>query len=64
MILLYDGGMPTSITPPPAEDELECARCGAYFYYELTRCPNCGVNIYKPEVDDDEYDAGDLDDEF
>jgi predicted nucleic acid-binding Zn-ribbon protein len=41
--------MPTSIDPQPAEDEFECARCGAYFYYELTRCPNCGVNIFEPE---------------
>ena len=41
--------MPTSIDPPPREDELECARCGAYFYYGLTRCPKCGVNIYEPE---------------
>ncbi len=41
--------MPTSIDPLPADDELECARCGAYFYLELTRCPNCGVNIYEPE---------------
>jgi hypothetical protein len=41
--------MPTSIDPPPADDELECGRCGAHFYYELTRCPNCGVNIYEPD---------------
>jgi hypothetical protein len=46
--------MPTSITPEPGENEFECARCGAYFHYELTRCPNCGVNLYEPEdeVDD------------
>jgi hypothetical protein len=48
--------MPTSIDPLPADDELECARCGAYFYYELTRCPNCGVNIFEPEdFDEIEY---------
>ena len=41
--------MPTSITPEPGENEFECARCGAYFHYELTRCPNCGVNLYEPE---------------
>lgn len=46
--------MPTSIDPPPADNEIECARCGAYFYYELTRCPRCGVNIYEP---DDEADG-------
>ena len=44
--------MPVSIDPPPKDDEIECARCGTYFYYELTRCPECGVNIYEP---DDEY---------
>ena len=41
--------MPTSIDPEPGENELECARCGAYFHYELTRCPSCGVNLYEPE---------------
>lgn len=54
-IILYDVGMPTSITPPPADDEIECARCGAYFHHELTRCPNCGVNVYEPDPEDDEY---------
>jgi predicted nucleic acid-binding Zn-ribbon protein len=46
--------MPTSIDPQPHEDELECARCGEYFFYELRRCPNCGVNIYEPEDEVDE----------
>ena len=41
--------MPTSIDPQPAANEFECANCGAYFHYELTRCPNCGVNLYEPE---------------
>lgn len=41
--------MPVSIDPQPAENEFECANCGGYFYYELTRCPHCGVNIYEPE---------------
>ncbi len=45
--------MPTSIEPPLADDELECARCGARFYFELTRCPNCGVNLYEPEENPD-----------
>ncbi len=44
--------MPASLDPLPGENEIECARCGAIFYYELTRCPNCGVNLYEP--DDDE----------
>ena len=43
--------MPFSFDPQPGEDETECARCGALFYYELTRCPQCGVNIYAPEDD-------------
>ncbi len=46
--------MPVSIDPPPADDEIECGRCGAHIYYELTRCPNCGVNLYEPEEDDDQ----------
>jgi hypothetical protein len=41
--------MPVSIDPQPADDEIECGRCGAYIYHELTRCPNCGVNLYEPE---------------
>ena len=41
--------MPTSIVPEAGENEFECARCGAYFHYELTRCPNCGVNVYEPD---------------
>lgn len=41
--------MPTSITPPPEDDEIECANCGAYVYLELTRCPNCGISLYEPE---------------
>lgn len=43
--------MPTSIDPEPAEHEFECANCGAYFHYEMTRCPKCGINLYEPEDD-------------
>jgi len=46
--------MPTSITPPPADDEIECGNCGAYVYIGLSHCPNCGVNLYEPETE--EYD--------
>jgi hypothetical protein len=49
--------MPSSIDPQPRDDEIECARCGAYFYYELTRCPACGVSVYDPE-EDDVHDIG------
>ena len=41
--------MPVSFDPPPADDEIECGRCGAYFHIELTRCPNCGVSVYEPD---------------
>lgn len=51
--------MPFSIAPQPEENEIECARCGAYFDHELTRCPECGVNIYEPDDEtNDEYEAG------
>ena len=40
--------MPTSITPPPADDETECGNCGAYIYAGLVKCPNCGVNLLNP----------------
>ena len=46
--------MPTSLTPPPADDEIECANCGAYVYIGLSRCPNCGVNLYEPEGQEEE----------
>jgi predicted nucleic acid-binding Zn-ribbon protein len=41
--------MPFSLDPQPAENEIECANCGARIYYELTRCPKCGVNLYEPD---------------
>jgi len=40
--------MPTSLTPPPADDETECGNCGAYIYHGLLRCPNCGVYLVDP----------------
>jgi len=40
--------MPTSLTPPPAEDETECGNCGAYVYEGLMKCPNCGVYLLDP----------------
>ena len=49
--------LPTNLDPGPAENEIECARCGAHFYYELTRCPNCGVNLYEPEDEEEERRA-------
>ena len=49
--------MPTSLDPLPGENEIECARCGAVFFYELTRCPNCGVNLYEPD-DGNEREKG------
>jgi predicted nucleic acid-binding Zn-ribbon protein len=44
--------MPTSIDPIAGDNEIECARCGAIFSIDLTRCPNCGVNLYEPDNDD------------
>lgn len=40
--------MPTSITPPPADDETECGNCGSYIYAGLVKCPNCGVYLLDP----------------
>ena len=40
--------MPTSLTPPPADDETECGNCGAYVYHGLLKCPNCGVYLADP----------------
>ncbi len=40
--------MPTSLTPPPKDDETECGNCGAYIYHGLVKCPNCGVYLVDP----------------
>lgn len=40
--------MPTSLTPPPQDDETECGNCGAYIYHGLVKCPNCGVYLIDP----------------
>lgn len=46
--------MPTSIDPPPADDEVECGNCGAYIYHDLVRCPNCGVYLVEPNEPEEE----------
>ena len=46
--------MPTSLTPPPADDETECGNCGAYIYHGLLKCPNCGVYLDEPSETEDE----------
>ena len=40
--------MPTSLIPPPKDDEVECGNCGAYIYHGLMKCPNCGVYLDEP----------------
>ena len=40
--------MPTSIIPPPKDDETECGNCGAYIYHGLMKCSNCGVYLVDP----------------
>jgi hypothetical protein len=40
--------MPTSLTPPPKDDETECGNCGAYIYHGSLKCPNCGVYLDDP----------------
>ena len=40
--------MPTSLTPPPRDDEIECGNCGAYIYHDLVKCPHCGVYLLDP----------------
>jgi hypothetical protein len=46
--------MPTSITPPPKDDEVECGNCGAYIYRDLLKCPNCGVYLDEPNETEEE----------
>ena len=46
--------MPTSLTPPPKDDETECGNCGAYIYQGLLKCPNCGVYLDEPNETEEE----------
>jgi len=46
--------MPTSLTPPPADDETECGNCGAYIYHGLLHCPNCGIYLDGPSEIEEE----------
>ncbi len=46
--------MPTSLTPPPQDDEVECGNCGAYIYHDLVKCPNCGVYLIEPDEPEEE----------
>jgi uncharacterized Zn finger protein (UPF0148 family) len=46
--------MPTSLTPPPAEDETECGNCGTYVYVGSMKCPNCGVYLIDPPDTEEE----------
>ena len=46
--------MPTSLTPPPKDDETECGNCGAYIYHGLLTCPNCGVYLDEPNEIEEE----------
>jgi len=47
--------MPTSLKPPPADDETECGNCGAYIYFGLLKCPNCGVYLDEPNEIEEEH---------
>ena len=38
---------------PDFSSDIECPHCGATFSYELTHCPNCGLNIYFPEDEEE-----------
>jgi hypothetical protein len=40
------------------DNEIECAHCGAHFYYELLNCPQCGRSVYGEEEEPDLYTAG------
>ena len=46
--------MPTSLTPPPKDDEVECGNCGAYIYHDLVKCSNCGVYLDEPNEAEEE----------
>lgn len=41
----------------PTESEIECPRCGEVFFYELNRCPNCGLSVYPAEEEAEDEDV-------
>ncbi len=45
--------MPVSLAPRPNDDEIECPRCGRIVYYEIARCPQCGLNLLEPDDEPD-----------
>jgi hypothetical protein len=49
--------MPTSLTPPPKDDEVECGNCGAYIYHDLVKCPHCGVYLVEPNEAEEQRPA-------
>lgn len=40
--------MPFSLGKTADSNEIECPRCGEIFHFDLSRCPNCGLNLYEP----------------
>ena len=51
---MFSSFMPTSLAPPPKDDETECGNCGAYIYHGLMKCPNCGVYLDEPNETEEE----------
>jgi ribosomal protein L37E len=39
------------------QQQIECPRCGEEVYYELTRCPNCGLNFYLTDQQGDWWEG-------
>ena len=35
-----------------SSNQIECTRCGAIVFYELTRCPECGLNFFPTSEND------------
>jgi hypothetical protein len=46
--------MPASLTPSPADDEVECGNCGASVYHDLLKCPSCRVYLVGPNEPEEE----------
>lgn len=36
------------------DNYIECVHCGERFFYDLTKCPHCGVSLYAEEIDFEE----------
>lgn len=51
--------MPFSLGQTADSNQIECPRCGEIFHFDVSRCPNCGLNLYEPNSDFEPFEQPD-----